>query len=109
VSSDGTDSPATLNRNNALPGSLATDPTATSTGSSTVYRWSDAILLFAENDNNDTRGLRSVQDICPLCSGQATEQSLRTPAHIDMYNATSTSCSARAVGDYGYYYAIRLR
>jgi hypothetical protein len=96
-------------KSNPPPGSLATDPTATSTGSSTVYRWSDAILLFAENDNNDTRGLRSVQDICPLCSGQATEQSLRTPAHIDMYHATSTSCSARAVGAYGYYYAIRLR
>jgi hypothetical protein len=107
VLSDATGSGSVLNKSNPPPGSLATDPTATNTGSQPVYLWSDAILLFDQNDNNDSRGLRSVQDLCPDCSGQATQQS--TPAHIDMYNSTSTSCIAHAVGDYGYYYAIRLR
>ncbi len=99
-----------LNNYNPPPGSLATDPTATNNGS-LVYRWSDPILLFDQSGNSDSRGLRSVQDLCPACAGQATEQSVSTPAHIDTYNGASHSCSAHSVGDYGNgpYYVIRLR
>ena len=109
VLSDATGTPSTLNKNNPQPGSLATDPSKTNSGSPLTYLWADSILLFDSSDRNDARGLRSVQDLCPACRGQATQQSSNSPAHIDMYNATSSSCSARAVGDYGYYYAIRLR
>jgi hypothetical protein len=110
VLSDGTGTGSVLNKLNPPPGSLATDPTATNKGS-LVYKWSDAILLVDQSDSNDQRGLRSVQDYCPACSAQATEQSAGSPAHIDMYNGQSQSCSAGSVGDYanGYYYAIRLR
>ena len=51
---------------------------------------------------------RSARYLCPACSGHATG-SQSSPAHIDMYNGISTSCSASAVGDYGYYNAIRVR
>ena len=104
--SDGTNTASSVNKNN--PGSLATDPTATDQGASSVYLFYDPVLLVDQNDNNDARGLRSVQDICPGCSGQAIQQG-DTSAHIDMYNAVSNSCSARAVGDYGQYYSIRVR
>jgi hypothetical protein len=66
------------------------------------------MLLFDQSDSNDSRGLRSVQDLCDACKYQAT-QSANTYAHMDMYNGQSQSCNANAVGDYGYYYAIRLR
>jgi len=105
--SDGTMTPSSLNQDNPLPGSVATDPTATDQGASSVYLFYDPVLLVDQNDNNDARGLRSVQDLCPGCSGQAIQGD--TSAHIDMYNAVSNSCSARAVGDYGQYYSIRVR
>ena len=112
VLSDGTGpgNGSVLNNYNPPPGSLATDPNATNKGSPPVYLWSDALLLFDQSDKNDSRWLRSVQDLCPACAGQATEQP-GAPAHIDMYNGTSQSCVAHSVGDYGsgYYYAIRLR
>ncbi len=108
VLSDGTNTVSAVNRNNPPPGSLATDSDNTDRGAASVYLYSDPVLLFDQNDNNDARGLRSVQDRCPGCAGQAT-QSGQTPAHIDMYNSVSNSCSARAVGDYGQYYAIRVR
>ena len=124
--SDGTGAASSVNANNPRPGSLAVDPCAANapawaqTGCTTivsppVYLFSrsrkgssDPILLFDQNDTNDARDLRLVQDLCPACKNQATQQS-STAAHIDMYNGTSQSCSAGVVGDYGYYYAIRLR
>ncbi len=112
VLSDGTGpgSGSALNNYNPPPGSLATDPNVTNAGSPPVYIWSDAILVVDQSDSNDSRGLRSVQDICPACAGQGTQTSA-SHAHIDMYNGTSQSCSAGAVGDYGsgQWYAIRLR
>jgi hypothetical protein len=88
---------------------VATDPFVTNTGGS-LYQWGDAILVFDKSDNNDARGLRSVQDYCGACShqGQQTQSGL---AHIDMYNGTNPSCDPGTVGDYGtgQYYAIRLR
>jgi hypothetical protein len=98
-----------LNNYNPQPGSVATDPLVTNTGGS-LYVWGDAILVFDQNDNNDPRLLRSVQDLCKGCKGQGT-QTPNAHAHIDMYNGTSQSCSAGAVGDYGtgQYFAIRLR
>ncbi len=123
---DGTGAASTVNANNPRPGSLAVDPCATNapawaqSGCTTivsppVYLFSrsrkgtsDSVLLFDQNDTNDARDLRLVQDLCPACKNQATQQS-STAAHIDMYNGTSQSCSAGVVGDYGYYYAIRLR
>ena len=110
VASDGSALGTILNDFNPPPGTLATDPDATNKGSLSIYLRSDAILVFDQNDNNDPRGLRSVQDLCPDCSGQATQVPSR-PAHIDVYNGTSTSCYANVVGDYGtgYYNAIRLR
>jgi hypothetical protein len=124
--SDGTGASSSVNANNPRPGSLAVDPCATnapawaqkgctSIVSPPVYLFSrsrrgssDPILLFDQNDTNDARDLRLVQDLCPACKNQATQQS-STDAHIDMYNGTSKSCSAGVVGDYGYRYAIRLR
>ncbi len=117
VLSDATNGGSSLNKYNPLPGSLATDPCATNAGdprncttiaSPPVYVWSDAVLLFDQSDSNDSRGLRSVQDLCDACKYQAT-QSANTYAHMDMYNGQNQSCNANAVGDYGYYYAIRLR
>ncbi|MCU1253204.1 MAG: hypothetical protein JWQ49_6233 [Edaphobacter sp.] len=123
---DGTGAASSVNANNPRPGSLAVDPCATNAPawaqsgcitivSPPVYLFSrsrkgssDPILLFDHNDTNDARDLRLVQDLCPACKNQATQQS-SAAAHIDMYNGTSKSCGAGVVGDYGYYYAIRLR
>jgi len=98
-----------LNNYNPQPGTVATDPLVTNTGGS-LYKWGDAILIFDQSDNNDGRGLRSVQDYCPRCSGQG-QQTSGAHAHIDVYNGTSKSCDPNAIGDYGagQYYAIRLR
>jgi hypothetical protein len=104
-----------LNNSNPQPGSVATDPLVTnqnrtSPGSPPVYVWGDPILAFDQNDTNDSRGPRSVQDLCPKCSGQGT-QTPSVLAHIDMYNGTNQSCIPGVVGDYGtgQYFAIRLR
>jgi hypothetical protein len=106
VLSDGTNSVSDLNNNNPPPGSLATNPNITTPKPNCFCAYADAILLLDQNDNNDARGLRSVQDLCPACSGGFGPNAV---AHIDMYNATSQSCSAGAVGDYGQRFAIRLR
>ena len=100
--SDGTGTPSAFNNGNPAPGTVATDLRNTSQGTN-LYIWGDPILIFDQNDNNDPRGLRSVQDRCGACSGQGQ--------HIDMYNGTNTSCNPSLVGDYGsgQYYAIRLR
>jgi hypothetical protein len=135
--SDATNNPNPFNKNNPPPGSVATDVCATNTPSPIwkcnpvtsppVYIWSDALLLFdpgdindakcrSWNNNDDTKCLRSVVDLCPACKYRATEQttcSHQAPqqndgcAHIDMYNGTDRSCSINT--DYGYYYAFRLR
>jgi hypothetical protein len=108
VLSDASGAGSVLNNANPPPGSIATDPLATNAGSPPIYLFDDSILLFDQNDRNDAKGIRAVEDLCPACSGQG-QQTSSASAHIDMYNATSTSCSARAVGDYGQYNAIRLR
>jgi hypothetical protein len=124
--SDGTGGISSVNENNPRPGSLAIDPCATNAPASAqsgctsivsppVYLFSkarngssDSILLFDQNDTNDVRDLRLVQDLCSACKNQPPQQS-STPAHIDMYNGTNKSCSAGVVGEHGYYYAIRVR
>ena len=122
VESDASLSGSALNNSNPMPGSVATDYCATQGAppsqktcpsgmvSPSTYVYSDPILLFDQNDNNDSRQLRAVQDLCPACAYHGT-QSGSTSAHIDMYNGTSNACSANAVGDYGsgYYNSIRVR
>jgi hypothetical protein len=113
--SDATGQGTFLNNFNPPPGSLATDPSATSINKGTTYLYGDAILLVDQTDTKDPLGLRSVQDLCPACTGQAVETGVNTPAHMDLYNGQSQSCNAHSVGDYvgsngvGQWYAIRLR
>ena len=114
VLSDATGTGSQLNNSNPPPGSLATDPNATPPNG-TTYLYGDAVLLVDRSDTNDPRGLRSVQDLCAACTGQAVETGVSSLAHIDLYNGTSQSCNAHSVGDYvgsngvGQWYAIRLR
>jgi hypothetical protein len=110
VLSDGTGSINSNNKNNPPPGSLATDPGATAPRNGSTFLYGDEILLIDQNNNNESRGIRSVQDLCPACSGGFGGLTWpNTVAHIDMYNGTSQSCSVHNVPDYGNFYAIRLR
>lgn len=108
VLSDGRGYPSVFNLGNQRPGTVATDANITPSSATPGFQYGDAILLFDQGDNNDSRLLRSVQDKCPACSGQFGQPYWgNTVAHIDMYNGTNQSCSLN--NDYGQYYAIRLR
>lgn len=109
VLSDGSGEASALNNNDQPAGSVAVLPV-----SSTVHQpaapfsFGDQILLIDQNDANDSRGPRSVEDLCPGCNAGSYGQPNygNTVAHIDTYNS-SHACSG--VTDYGARTAIRLR
>jgi hypothetical protein len=102
--SDATGSTNSLTNNNPLPGSVATIKPGTSVNLPTAlannysYYYDQRILFVDQNDTNDPKGLRSVQDICPDCSDSTKAGG--KPNHMDVYNS-SPVCGRNSLPDYG--------
>jgi hypothetical protein len=102
VLSDATYTTSSINNNNPKTGSVAVYVPPTKTQSQ-EWTCKDQILLVDSNNNNDSRDLRTAVDICPKCADSTPQN-----PHIDMYSS-SQACSARAVGPYGYFTAIKTK
>jgi hypothetical protein len=105
--SDGSGSTAGYNGSNPQSGSIATNPDPH--GPSATWACSDMVLLINSSGQNDSRGLRWAQDLCPVCSSGFGSSYGNTDAHIDTYNS-GAGCTSKSIGnDFGNFYAIRLR
>jgi hypothetical protein len=109
VLSDATGTTSAINNNNPAAGSVAVLPVSSSVRQPAFpFVFGDQVLMIDANDVNDSRGPRSVQDLCPGCDpGSFGPPNWgNTVAHIDSY---SSGQSCTGITDYGNRTAIRLR